>query len=133
MISRFYYEGHNKEVAFRIQEHINALPNFLSPQTAGSPRAVGDALENLVAQKFDGFLGSWCREYSKDFARRAMEDLAFTDKDGIYSAVDVKTHREDTQFNMPNLISVRRLARFYESDRNVFALIMLRYSMKVQR
>jgi len=130
VISRFYYEGHNKEVAFRIQKHINALPNFLSPQTAGSPRAAGDALEHLVAQNFDSFLGGWCSEYSKDFARRAMEDLAFKDKDGIYSAVDVKTHREDTQFNMPNLISVRRLARFYESDRNVFALIMVRYSVE---
>lgn len=127
--SRFYYEGHNKKVAFRIREHINASPDFLSPQTAGSPRAVGDALENLLAQEFDSFLGDWCSEYSKDFARRAMEDLAFKDKEGIYSAVDIKTHREGTQFNMPNLISVRRLSRFYESDMNVFALIMVRYSI----
>ena len=129
MRSRFYYEGHNKHVAFRIREHINASPNFLSPQTAGSTRAVGDALENLVAQEFDSLLGDWCIEYSRDFSRRAMEDVAFKDKQGIYSAVDVKTHREGTQFNMPNLISVRRLSRFYESDLNVFALIMIRYSM----
>lgn len=39
-----------------------------------------------------------------------MADLAFTDKEGIYSVVDVKTHREDTRFNMPNLTSVERLA-----------------------
>ena len=58
-----------------------------------------------------------------------MADLAFTDKQGIYSVVDVKTHRSDTSFNMPNLTSVERLARFYESDVNVFALIMVKYSI----
>ena len=69
MRSRFYYEGHNKQVAVKIREYINASPNFLSPQTAGSPRAAGDALENLVAQEFDSLLGDWCSEYSSDFAR----------------------------------------------------------------
>lgn len=105
-------------------------PEFLSNQTANSPRAVGDAVELLIAENFDSFLGDWCNEYSSDFARRAMADLAFTDKEGFYSVVDVKTHREDTKFNMPNLTSVQRLARFYESDLNVFSLIMVRYSIE---
>lgn len=129
MKSSFFYDGHNKEVARRIKNHINDSPDFLSPQTARSTRATGDALESLVAESFDGFLGNWCTEYSSDFARRAMADLAFTDKEGIYSIVDVKTHREETQFNMPNLTSVKRLSRFYESDINVFALLMIRYAM----
>ena len=59
-----------------------------------------------------------------------MADLAFTDIEGIYSVVDVKTHREDTRFNMPNLTSVERLTRFYESDANVFALILIKYSIQ---
>ena len=129
MKSSFFYDGYNKEVAVRIKHYINGSPDFLSPQTARSTRATGDALESLLAESFDRFLGDWCSEYSSDFARRAMADLAFTDKEGIYSVVDVKTHREETQFNMPNLTSVRRLSRFYESDTNVFALLMIRYSM----
>lgn len=129
MKSSFFYDGYNKEVALRIKNHINGSPDFLSPQTARSTRATGDALESIVAESFDGFLGDWCSEYSSDFARRAMADLAFTDKEGIYSIVDVKTHREETQFNMPNLTSVKRLSRFYESDINVFALLMIRYAM----
>lgn len=56
-----------------------------------------------------------------------MEDIAFTDKEGFYSAIDVKTHREDTKFNMPNLTSVRRLAKFYQSNTNIFSLIMVKY------
>lgn len=110
-----------------IKKYINSLGDFLSPQTARSPRAVGDALESLVADKFESFLGDWCSEYSSDFARRAMADMAFTDIEGFYSVIDVKTHREDSSFNMPNLTSVERLARFYESDTNVFSVIMIKY------
>ena len=62
-----------------------------------------------------------------------MADLAFTDKEGFYSIVDVKTHREDTRFNMPNLTSVRRLAGFYESDTNVFSLLMVKYAIEGTR
>ena len=58
-----------------------------------------------------------------------MADLAFTDKQGIHSIVDVKTHREDTGFNMPNLTSVERLSRLYESDIDVFAIIMIEYKI----
>ena len=129
MKSGFYYGGHYLRVAAKIKDYINSSQGFLSDKTASSPRAVGDALESLVAEKFDMLLGNWCREYSSDFARRAMADLAFTDKEGFYSIVDVKTHRADTNFNMPNLTSVERLARFYESDTNVFSLIMVRYSI----
>ncbi len=123
----FYYQGHHKQVATRIKEYINSLDSFLSSQTAGSPRAVGDALESLVAERFETFLGDWCSEYSNEFSRRAMADLAFTDVEGVYSVIDVKTHRVDTLFNMPNLTSVERLARFYESDTNVFSLILIKY------
>ena len=130
MKSTFYYKGHYLDVAGSIKNYINSSPEFLSQQTAGSTRAVGDALESLLAEKFDTFLGDWCAEYSNDFARRAMVDLAFTDNEGFYTVVDVKTHREDTKFNMPNLTSVERLARFYESDSNIFFLILIRYAIQ---
>ena len=129
MKSNFYYQGHHEQVAIAIREYINSLKKFLTPQTARSPRAVGDALESLVADELETFLGDWCSEYSSEFARRAMADMAFTDVEGTYTVIDVKTHREDTRFNMPNLISVERLARFYESDTNVFSVIMIKYSV----
>lgn len=130
MRSGFYHEGHHRRVASVVREYINSSRDFLSPRTAGSPRAAGDAIEALVAEKFGEFLGDWCGQYSSDFARRAMADMAFTDKEGVYSVVDVKTHREDARFSMPNLTSVDRLARFYESDANVFSLLMIKYSIE---
>ncbi|MEB3233718.1 MAG: hypothetical protein VKJ64_22105 [Leptolyngbyaceae bacterium] len=130
MKSSFFYDGHYLQVAEQIKTYINSAPDFLSSKTARSTRAAGDAIEELIAERFDSFLGEWCKEYSSSFARRAMADVAFKDKEDFYCVVDVKTHREDTKFNMPNLTSVERLSRFYEDDMNIFSLIMVKYAVK---
>lgn len=130
MTSTFYKNGHYLSVAIQVKNYLNRQASFLSAETAKSPRAVGDALEIIIAESFSAFLGDFCREYSRDFARRAMADLAFLDSEEVYTAIDVKTHREDTSFNMPNLTSVERLSRFYESNNNVFALLMIRYKIE---
>ncbi len=129
MKSSFFYGDHSAKAAAKIKTAINAEPNFLSALTASSPRAVGDAIESLVGGKFESIIGAWCTEYSASFARRAMADLAFTDKQGFYCIVDVKTHRQETEFNMPALVSVRRLARFYEDDANIFSILMVKYEV----
>lgn len=108
---------------------LNSYPDFLSSQTARSTRTVGDAIEGIIAKEFPNILGGTCKEYSSDFARRAMADLAFVDVQGLYYVVDVKTHRLDTKFNMPNLTSIRRIARFYEDDNNYFVLLMVKYNI----
>lgn len=99
-------------------------------RTANSPRAVGDAVEEILTQNFDKILGDLAENCSSSFARRSMADLAFTDKNGFYYAVDVKTHRLDTKFNMPNLTSVERLARFYQDDSNYFVILKINYEIK---
>ncbi len=115
----------------KIVDFLNQQPDFLSSRTVNSPRATGDAIENILAENFDKILGDLCKDYSSSFARRAMADLAFADLDGFYYVVDVKTHRLDTKFNMPNLTSVERLARFYEDDSNYFVILKIDY--KVER
>lgn len=117
------------QVQDRVRDLINASPDFLSKSTAQSPRAAGDAIESIVADSFDKVLGQHCGEYSSSFARRAMADLAFKDQKGLYYIVDVKTHRADTKFNMPNLTSVERIARFYEDDSNYFTLLLVSYGI----
>ena len=129
MKSSFFHSDRCAKTATKIKSVINAQPDFLSELTATSPRAVGDAVQLLIAEKFEPLVGKWCTEYSSTFARRAMADLAFKDKEGFYCIVDVKTHRKDTRFNMPALISVDRLARFYEDDMNIFSIIMVKYDI----
>lgn len=130
MKSRLFYTNDYLLVQDQVRDLINSSPDFLSAVTAQSPRAVGDAIARIVADSFDTLLGDHCGEYSSNFARRAMADLAFSDREGLYYVVDVKTHRIDARFSMPNLTSVERLARFYEDDTNVFAVLLVRYGIE---
>lgn len=127
MPSKIFYTEAYQKIQEKVSALLNSHPDFLSSNTADSTRAVGDAIENILARSFDKILGVWGAEYSASFARRAMADLAFKDHEGFYYVVDVKTHRTDTKFNMPNLTSVERLARFYEDDTNYFVLLMVQY------
>lgn len=130
MRSRLFHTNDYVVVQERVRDLINGSPDVLSENTAQSPRAAGDAIERVVAASFDRILGEHCGEYSPSFARRAMADLAFKNRDGLYCIVDVKTHRTDTTFNMPNLTSVERLARFYEDDANFFTVLLVRYHVE---
>ncbi len=127
MTSRLFHTKDQLLIQERVRELINHSADFLSKNTAQSPRAAGDAIQDVVAGSFDKLLGEHCGEYSSNFARRAMADLAFKDREGLYYIVDVKTHRTDTKFNMPNLTSVERLARFYEDDTNFFTILLVSY------
>ena len=118
-------------VQTRVKDFLNNREDFLSESTAASPRAVGDALQTIVSEHFPKIVGEdVCLNYSSDFARRAMADLAFDDPKHLHYVVDVKTHRLSTKFNMPNLTPVERLAKFYEDDKNHFVLLLIDYEMK---
>lgn len=128
--SQIFYTDAYKKIETDIVQFINSHKEFMSEATVSSTRAAGDAIQGILAENFDDLLGELCTNYSAEFARRAMADIAFTDKDGFYNIVDVKTHRLDTHFNMPNLTSVERLTRFYEDDNNYFVVLTVAYAVK---
>jgi len=130
MKNTLFYTDEYKEVEERIKDFLNSQSDFLSPRTLSSTRAAGDAIQDLLAENFKSILGDRVKEYSSEFARRAMADLAFTDNERFYHVIDVKTHRLDTRFNMPNLTSVERLARFYEDDKNYFVILVVAYNIR---
>ena len=127
MKSQIFYTDAYKDIQSQIVTTLNNQKDFLTGNTARSPRAVGDAIQDILGEEFRAILGDWCSDYSADFARRAMADFAFTDKDGLYYIVDASTFRTDTHFNMPNLTSVERLSRFYEDDNNYFVILSVSY------
>lgn len=133
MRSEIFYTDRYLRIQEAVKGFLNAQRDFLSPRTVESTRAVGDAIQDMLSESFERLLGDACAECSTDFARRAMADVAFTDRAGIYYVVDVKTHRTDTKFNMPNLTSVDRLARFYESDTNCFVVLFVSYTIDGSR
>lgn len=129
--SELFYTGKYELIQQNIKNFLNAHEEFLSGSTVNSPRAVGDAVQHVLANNFETILGqNECKNFSAQFARRAMADLAFEDSDDFYYVVDVKTHRLSTKFNMPNLTSVDRLARFYEDDKNYFVILMVAYEIE---
>lgn len=131
--SKIFYTNTYLGLQKKIVDFLNKQSDFLSPRTINSPRAVGDAIENILVEHFGKILGHLSKDYSSSFARRAMADLAFADRDGFYYVVDVKTHRLDTRFNMPNLTSVERLSRFYEDDSNYFVVLKVDYEIEKTR
>jgi len=128
--NKIFQTNRFKKIERSIKNYINTQADFLSEHTISSPRAVGDAMQSILERGFKDILGETLADYSSDFARRAMADLAFTDKEGNYYVVDIKTHRLDTHFNMPNLTSVERLSRFYEDDKNHFVILSLAYTVE---
>ena len=129
MKSEIFYTNSYKRIENKIKNFLNKYPDFLSEETVSSTRATGDAIQRILEDNFREVLGQFCKEYSGKFARRAMADLAFTDRKDLYYIVDVKTHRLETKFNMPNLTSVERLARFYEDDTNYYVILMVAYNI----
>jgi hypothetical protein len=127
MPSKLFTEAYRHSVEDSILTLLLNEPYFLTDATASSPRAAGDAIQSILSEKLLATLGDSVSDYSATFARRAMADIAFKDSEGFYYVVDVKTHRINTAFNMPNLISVERLTRFYEDDANYFTILLVNY------
>ena len=99
MKSQIFHTDACEDVAENIKTFLNSYPDFLTPDTGTSPRAAGDAIQHILEENFAQIVGDLSTEYSANFARRAMADLAFTDLDDLYYIVDVKTHRLETKFN----------------------------------
>lgn len=129
-----FSDSRYEDVEEEVKNLIAHQRTFLSSSTVSSPRAVGDAIQSIISDGFEGIVADYCTDFSSDFARRAMADLAFEDNDGNYYLIDVKTHNIDTEFNMPNLTSVRRLARLYYNEEHVekdyFTLLMVKYQTR---
>jgi len=112
---------------------INLLNNnqLMNYNTVNSPRAVGDAVQGFLEKNISQCLPhDLVTKINTSFARRSMADLAFEDTTGNYYVVDIKTHNLTTSFNMPNLTSVERLARFYGDSKNYFVLLLVSYTIQ---
>lgn len=129
-MTTLFQRGLSENIANATKSLLNQQTDFLSEYTVNSPCAVGDAIQSLLEKQFGQILGDVAKNYSSDFARRAMADIAFEDTYENYYLVDVKTHRLNTSFNMPNLTSVERIARLYEDDKNVFSILWVSYDIQ---
>lgn len=82
--SKIFYSDTYKKIENDIASFLNSQKDFMSETTSSSPRAAGDAIQSILADNFGNVVGDVGAEYSAQFARRAMADIAFTDKDSFY-------------------------------------------------
>lgn len=128
-MNKLFTKKSRTEFAIKVIESLNNA-SLVVPEQADNPRTVGDTVQDFLAENFKNyFQPNVLKEYNSSFSRRSLEDFAFIDNEDNYYAVDCKTHNVDTVFNMPNLISVERLAHFYEVNNNYFTVLINSYSV----
>jgi len=130
MESKIFYTDYYLQVEENIKKTINHYKRFLTPQVINSPRSVGEAVQEISTDNFQEAVKDVCVNFDKTQGRRSMADLKFTDKDGFEYYVDVKTHNVNTEFNMPNLSSIRRLYDLYRDPTKYLAILLVSYSTK---
>jgi len=130
MTSRLFIPEIRQEIEKTVIDLLNTN-QLMNYNTINSPRAVGDAVQSFLEDNISKCLpDNLVTNINTSFARRAMADLAFEDTSGNYYIIDIKTHNLNTKFNMPNLTSVERLARFYGDKKNYFVLLLVSYKTK---
>jgi len=127
MFSLFHSE--NKKRIEQLSINVLSKATFAAEQQQ-STRGIGDYMQSLLSEQIPDSISDLLSESSKEFERRSMADFALKDKNNNHYIVDVKTHRVDTKFNMPNLTSVERLTKFYRDSQNIFAVLFITYSLE---
>ena len=126
-MSKIFYSDYYKEVEQNVIKVISQYKRFLTPQVINSPRSAGEAVQEIAAEHFGTAVGDYCEKLEICAGRRSMADLKFFDQEGIEYYVDIKTHNKDTKFNMPNLLSVRRIYDLYQESNKYFAILFVTY------
>ena len=112
----------------RLQEFLSSNAILIPSNLAIKPRACAEAFEELLKSGFSEILGTDGTNYQPSTRAKATADLSFTGNDGKYYAVDIKTHCMG-KWGMPNLISYKKLDRFYENDDNNFLVLLIDYNV----
>lgn len=77
MNSKIFSPRYRAEMEKRALGILKKNSKIMSAHTVESPRAVGDAVEKILADNIEYIVGARGREFSAQFARRAMADMAF--------------------------------------------------------
>lgn len=131
-----FFSNYRKLIETTIKDFLqNSKPFEIDQTMSDSTRAVGDGLQKYISTNFLKLFNNTIpiRCFNSKFNRRSMEDFSFEDDEKNYYAVDVKTHNLSTGFNMPNLISVERLTKFYRKNSNYFVLLIIEYECKLSQ
>lgn len=87
-------------------------------------RGVGDVVENNISQFLLNYKSDFLAQSAS--SKRSIEDVKIS-KDGSVYFLDIKTHDIDSDFSMPNLISIERLRKCLEISQNYIVYVFVDY------
>lgn len=90
-------------------------------------RGIGDKIEDIVCE-FITKINTTEMVVESATSRRSMEDIQILNSGCVYK-FDTKSHNVNSDFSMPNLVSIDRLRRFYNNDKNFLCYIFVDYKV----
>ena len=90
-------------------------------------RGVADIIEQDVSRIILNLKSRIIKESYEAKSKRSIEDVGLITKDYDDVKIDIKTHDTESELSMPNLISISRLKKFYENDRNLLVYVFVKY------
>jgi hypothetical protein len=88
-------------------------------------RGVADVIEKYICEQITK-IDNKELIIEQSTSKRSLEDIQIKNNQELYK-IDIKTHDLNSDFSMPNLISVDRLKKFYENKNNHLIYIIVSY------
>ena len=116
------------ETQYRLYERLKDENLSIDPKLANHPRACAELIETFVQENLYDCIPDQISFYKRATTAKALADVSCYDEEGFYYAFDVKTHNT-LKWAMPNLVSYKRLDKFYKETTNVFVIIIINYTV----
>ena len=112
----------------QIQDSLDKnLPKEIPYEGSLMQRGIADIIEVMVSDIILNLKDQSIKESYEAKSKRSIEDVGLitTDYDDI--KIDIKTHDSESDLSMPNLISISRIKKFYENDKNLLLYVFVKY------
>lgn len=122
-------KGKQTEMSQRVKDVISRYSKYMPGGVMANQRSVGDWIQDVINDNFKEIVNGYNVRIEPTQGKRAMGDVVIWDEAEAQFYIDIKTHNVDTDFNMPNLTSVKRLADLYQHANKYFVIIIVDYSV----
>jgi hypothetical protein len=117
----------------QIKEHIKEilvenLQNF-ELVYGGQQRTVGDLIEKKVSEILYNSKSQLITEKRPPRSKKSIEDITLISNEIKYY-VDPKTHDINSDFSMPNLTSIDKIKKLFDTDNEELIYILVTYSIR---
>lgn len=106
----------------KLRKQVKKILNYYTNSMNVTPRSIGDEIEAFIRQHLH-------QNYNviDNITAKSVADVFIQDKKDWY--IDIKCHNANKS-SVPNLISVDRLLKLYESTKPVFVIIKVDYEIE---